>query len=560
MIIKLILKHIDLPPSPISPKFAILNNSSPYSSVDSNVTLTQSSRNEGSTPASTLTINSNNNVMATIQPQPQQSNYFIIQQNPPHRQESTCFYARRKQELKNISSSSILSNVQNGPFNDPSKILIPKQENVNNAIVSMQFPTSQQNQISLEQTQQQTQTNIQAGNPIIWDSANSSNMICNNNTTYLPQIMVQPNSSVQNIIVQQPSQQMVYQPTIINDLNATRLLAQQQPPESLQQVVVQSQVPSIASTSVAVAVNSPAIDNSVNVPIQLSSQTLPHQNAVEQMVVQLQPIQNSTTSAVMCSSIESAPIIQDIVYSPYNNYLSPTPTLKKEYDSSSTTVLENKKEPNEWISPTVTVLANSIEKELTLKQESNLNSPITLVNNIKNDTSIITPASSPEMEVPKPKEKQTVIINLADFKPISSHYENYKNNKPAVLKYIHKKNKDLLKKKYTSIKIRRNSSSLYKCDICQIEYSKYHKLKSHLVKQHMTDKPFKCDYCTRSFCRKNDLTRHLRIHTGDTPFYCSVCFKGFARSDACTRHVRQNLCKRNIVSYNPETGDMEIAI
>jgi len=540
-----LVHHIinNLPPSPISPKYTIHNNNSPYSSVDSNVTLTQGSRNEVSTPTSTLTINSNNNVMAAIQQQPQQNSYFVIQQHPQHHQESTCFYARRKQELKNMSSSS--SSIQNGTFNDPTS-------------VSFQFPTNQQSQVLLEQTQTQTQTNIQAGNTVMWDSTNSTNIICNNNTAYIPQILVQPNSSVQNILVQQPAQQMVYQPSIINNFNPSGLMVQQN--ESLQPVVVQSQVPSIASTSVAVAVNTPAIESSVNMPIQPSPQTLSHHDTGKQMVVQLQPIQNPTTSTVVCSSIDKTPIIQDIVYSPYNNYLSPTPTIQKEYESSSSTVVENnsKKEPTDWISPTA--LAKSIEKELTLEQECNMNSPVTLTNNIKNDPSIITPASSPVMEVSKPKEKQTIIINLADFKPISSNYENYRNNKPAVLKCIHKRNKDLLKKKYASIKIRRNSSSLYKCDICQIEYSKYHKLKSHLVKQHMTNKPYKCDYCARSFCRKNDLTRHLRIHTGDTPFYCSVCFKGFARSDACTRHVRQNLCKRNVVSYNPETGDMEIAI
>jgi len=48
------------PPSPISPKIRI---NSPYSYIDSNATLTPSSRNEASTPVSSLTFNSNNSLV-----------------------------------------------------------------------------------------------------------------------------------------------------------------------------------------------------------------------------------------------------------------------------------------------------------------------------------------------------------------------------------------------------------------------------------------------------------------------------------------------------------------
>eukprot|EP00833_Pecoramyces_ruminatium_P006457 jgi/Orpsp1_1/1180489/evm.model.c7180000073611.1 len=144
------------PPSPVSPKFRSMNNnSSPYSYIDSNITLTPSSRNETSTPISFLTHNSSihsNNSNSTLeddgftqcnyennatknttyyyntmnpqmnqtqstlfsnvydqknmgQPQPLQSqNLYYINVNGqwklqnPH--ENSCLYARRKQELK----------------------------------------------------------------------------------------------------------------------------------------------------------------------------------------------------------------------------------------------------------------------------------------------------------------------------------------------------------------------------------------------------------------------------------------------------------------------------
>ncbi|KAL0091177.1 hypothetical protein F4703DRAFT_1710600, partial [Phycomyces blakesleeanus] len=49
-------------------------------------------------------------------------------------------------------------------------------------------------------------------------------------------------------------------------------------------------------------------------------------------------------------------------------------------------------------------------------------------------------------------------------------------------------------------------------------------------------KPHGCTVCEKSFARKHDLGRHMRIHTGDKPYMCLCCKKAFARTDALSRH------------------------
>merc|ERR1719215_2455045 len=79
----------------------------------------------------------------------------------------------------------------------------------------------------------------------------------------------------------------------------------------------------------------------------------------------------------------------------------------------------------------------------------------------------------------------------------------------------------------------------YGCPVneCDRRFSRSDELTRH-IRIHTGQTPFQCRICLRSFSRSDHLTTHIRTHTGEKPFSCDTCGRKFARSDEKKRHAK----------------------
>ena len=175
---------------------------------------------------------------------------------------------------------------------------------------------------------------------------------------------------------------------------------------------------------------------------------------------------------------------------------------------------------------------------------------------------------------PKNQSTETIWCQLCqhgadDIEQIKAHYCNDHTKEELVEKLIAALHPITTcgKTQITSLKqpckkspVKKSSSSVHICPVCEKHISGKGNLDKHLIR-HRTLKPFSCDKCDRTFSAKRDLNLHVtRHHSNERPHVCPICSKGFVDKGYLKRHMefhnenRIFVCEQCGKSFNTESG------
>ena len=76
----------------------------------------------------------------------------------------------------------------------------------------------------------------------------------------------------------------------------------------------------------------------------------------------------------------------------------------------------------------------------------------------------------------------------------------------------------------------------FKCNICSKRFSLLSNLIKHKREHNNTDLLIKCEYCNKIFLKFDDLMSHYYLHIDNTLFKCDICNIQFCQSEKLKKH------------------------
>lgn len=82
------------------------------------------------------------------------------------------------------------------------------------------------------------------------------------------------------------------------------------------------------------------------------------------------------------------------------------------------------------------------------------------------------------------------------------------------------------------------------CEYCSRTFTRREHLTNHIRSIHTSERPFKCDLCEATYTTSQHLLVHKRRHADDRRYICTYCGKRFMCSSDVKRHTKSHLNKR----------------
>lgn len=78
---------------------------------------------------------------------------------------------------------------------------------------------------------------------------------------------------------------------------------------------------------------------------------------------------------------------------------------------------------------------------------------------------------------------------------------------------------------------------MFKCQVCEREFTTKFSLSSHIKSQHLElKKTYSCPLCGKTFSQVRSYRQHANVHAGIKPYKCEICGKAFTYDKSLSEH------------------------